>query len=104
MGRKKRKQTTKLEAERLHAKQRFLERYGINFNRHMRRDFEILIKTKQTHLIKKQSNRTSIHDVIYGGEVYRVVWDKKRQTVITVLPDEKSMKRVQELKESMTLG
>ncbi len=94
MGRKKKKTLTKLEAERLHAKQRFLERYGIDFNRHMRREFERLIQCYQTHLIRKQSNETSVHDVIYEGEVYRVVYDKNRKTIITVLPDEKDVSSV----------
>jgi len=82
---------TKLQAERAHCKQRFLERYGIEFNRHMRSEFEKLIQTNQTHLIKKQSNRVSIHDVIYEGEVYRVVYDKNRKTIVTVLPSDKDI-------------
>lgn len=91
MRRKKKKSKTKQQAERAHCKQRFLERYGIEFNRHMRREFERLIQTSQTHLIKKQSNRVSIHDVIYEGIVYRVVYDRNRKTIVTVLPPDQDI-------------
>ena len=88
---KKKKGKTKLEAERAHCKRRFMERYAIDFNRHMRREFERLIQYCQTHLVRKQSNRVSIHDVIYEGEVYRVVYDKSRKTIVTVLPADKDI-------------
>lgn len=85
---------TKLHSERAHAKMRFMERHNLDFNRHIRREFERLILCKQTHLIEKQSNRVSVHDVIYEGKVYRVVWDRIRKTIITTLPDKKSLIKI----------
>jgi len=86
MRAKKKKVLTKLESERIHAKQRFLERYGLDFNRHVRREFERLIICNQGYLVEKQSNRITVYDVIYEGKVYRVVYDKKRKTIVTALP------------------
>ena len=84
----KNKKKTKQESQRIHAKRRFLERYGLDFNRHVRREFERLIRCYQTHLIIQQSNRVSIHDVIYNGDVYRVVYDRNRHTIVTALPQD----------------
>ena len=87
----KKKGKNKLEAERIHCKMRFMERYGIEFSRNMRREFERLIQSFQTNLIRKQSNRVSIHDILYEGRVFRVVYDRNRKTVVTVLPEEQDI-------------
>lgn len=75
------------DAQRDHCKRRFRERYGIDFNRHVRREFVKLIQHNQCHFIEKQSNRVSVWDVIYGGQVFRVVYDKERKNIVTVFPD-----------------
>ena len=81
----------KITAERIHAKKRFLERYGLVFSKEVRLKFERLIRCHQSCIVEKQSNRISVHDVIYNGEVYRVVYDKNRKTIVTALPPEKQV-------------
>ncbi len=93
MRRKKRKKKgDKSDAQRDHAKRRFKERYGFDFNRNIRREFVGLIQHNQCHLIEKQSNRTSVWDVIYEGNVFRVVYDKQRKNIVTVFPESQSCK------------
>ncbi len=41
---------------------------------------------KHTILVKRQSNRVSVWKVFYKNEWYGVVFDSKRQTLVTVLP------------------
>jgi len=77
---------TKAKAQTRHAKRRAMERYGITMNT------ESLVRQIQTGqdaiFVWKQSRRVSHWDVVYKGEMLRVVYDKERQTVITVLPKE----------------
>lgn len=89
MRRKKsrKKMSDKGDAQRDHCKRRFRERYGIDFNRHLRREFVKLIQTHQCHFVEKQSNRVSVWDLIYEGDVFRVVYDKQRKNIVTVFPD-----------------
>ena len=84
MQRRKKSRTNK---QRNHAKRRFKQRYGIDFNQQMRQEFRRLIQSNQCVLVEKQSNRISIWDVTYEGNVYRIVYDKQRKNVVTVLPE-----------------
>lgn len=85
---KRKHKMTKSNSETFHAKRRFKERYGIEFNKEMRKEMIRLIQMSQSHLVEVQSRRVTVRDVIYGGEVYRVVYDSIRQNIITVLPKE----------------
>lgn len=89
MRRKKgrKKMSDKGDAQRDHCKRRFKERYGIEFNRHLRREFVQLIQHNQCHFVEKQSNRVSVWDLIHEGNVFRVVYDKQRKNIVTVFPD-----------------
>jgi len=84
MQRRKKSRTNK---QRNHSKRRFRQRYGIDFNQQMRQEFRRLIQSNQCVLVEKQSNRISIWDVTYEGNVYRIVYDKQRKNVVTVLPE-----------------
>ena len=101
MRRKKKKIKTKSDAQRAHAKKRFKERYGIEFNRHMRREFVKLIQHNQCHFIERQSSRITVWDLIYEGQVFRVVYDSKRQNIVTVIPDEKQAAKEKEEKKQI---
>lgn len=77
---------TKTEAQREHCKKRFLERFGINFNKTVRHHFLNEIHSGHSTCIGFQSNRIKVHDVYYNGNIYRVVYDKIRDNIVTVLP------------------
>jgi hypothetical protein len=84
----KKKKKSKSESQRIHAKRRFLERHGINFTRHLRREFVKLIQTHQCHFVERQSHRVTVWDLIHEGEVYRVVYDSRTSNIVTVYPKE----------------
>lgn len=74
--------------QRIHAKRRFLERYGMTFST---RDLDAIvsqIKTGQASFISRQSLRVTIWDVFYCGTLMRVVYDKNTKNIVTVFPHE----------------
>ena len=68
-----------------HARERFAERYGVNFNKKMRKTFIEMIKTGKASLIEKQSNRVSKYTVFYESILYWVIYDRVRENIVTVL-------------------
>ena len=79
---------SKKHAQRHHAKQRALQRYGWQFNRH---DLNLLAKRIQrgdARFVEKQSNRVTVWDIDINGETARVVYDKLRGQIVTFLPKE----------------
>ena len=69
-----------------HAKKRAEERYGVNLNKHARREIVQMIKSQQADFVSKQSNNRSLWRVTYQGEPLNVVYDRQRGTMCTVLP------------------
>jgi AICAR transformylase/IMP cyclohydrolase PurH len=71
-----------------HAKQRAEERYGINLNKHARREIVKMIQenSEQAQFVEKQSNSRSLWKVNYRDTSLNVVYDKSRSTLATVLP------------------
>lgn len=69
-----------------HAKKRAEERYGVNLNKHTRREIVSKIQSNQAKFVAKHSNNRTLWKVPHGEETLNVVYDKKRQTVCTVLP------------------
>ena len=80
------KPLSKKQCERLHARKRFFERYGLNFNNKIERLFLQIIKDGKARLVERQTNRVIILDVYYKLKPYRIVFDKKRKAIITALP------------------
>lgn len=76
---------TKREWETNHARKRFFERYGKNFNKAMRKTFISMIQTGKASLIEKQSNRVSKYSVFYENELYWVIYDSNRKNIVTAL-------------------
>lgn len=71
--------------QRIHAKQRLEERYDLKLNRH---DIKVLVSKIQcgnARFIRKQSNRVTHWMVNYLGKEIHLVYDKKRQNIITAL-------------------
>lgn len=71
-----------------HFLRRLNERYNIRFKAS---DIPNIVKKIQSHdftLVRKQSNRVSIHDVEIDGRKIRLVYDKIRKLPVTALqPD-----------------
>jgi len=79
---------SKKKAQQRHARKRFAERYGVVFDPRLERDFIQIIQSGDARFVEKQSNRVSLFDITMGEEVFRVVYDKERKTIVTVLPKE----------------
>ena len=77
----------KARCQNIHARQRFRKRHGIEFTRKMSRDIIKQIQMGKATFVESQSNRISIFDVTHECIQYRVVYDKNRKTIVTVLPN-----------------
>ena len=81
----------KLQSERIHAKHRAKERFGLDLNRHDLRELVKQIQNGKAEHIETQSNRVSIKRVKFEDKFYTVAYDKNRQTIITFLPEEEQV-------------
>mgnify|MGYP001573490344 CR=1 FL=1 len=78
----------KTKALRAHAKLRALQRYDLDLTAKMRRRIvEDIQQHKSIHL-DTQSHRVSIHLVEIEERDIRVVYDRTRKEIVTVLPPE----------------
>jgi hypothetical protein len=84
--RKRRVKGDKRKSQSIHARKRFIQRYAIDFTKSMEQEVIAEIRCGRAPLFDKQSLRVSIYDVYYKGSVMRVVYDKKRNVIVTVLP------------------
>lgn len=71
-----------------HAKQRAEERYNLNLNKQARHEIVQMIQTNQAEFVGKESNTRSLWRVQYQDQSLNVVYDKARNTMCTVLPQE----------------
>ncbi len=71
-----------------HAKKRAEERYGINLNKDARREIVQKIQTNQAEYVTRVSNNRSLWKVPYQEKTLNAVYDKARQTLCTVLPED----------------
>ena len=81
----------KTQCQRVHAKQRCFERYGESINRDDLDEIAKMILSKdavRARLVEKQSMRVSIWIVLFRNKEMKVVYDKKRGTVVSFLPME----------------
>ncbi len=74
----------KIQALRLHAKRRALERYNFDLNRNTRKEIIAGIQQNKYKFLERTSNRTTVW-LVHG---MRVVYDKSRKELITFLPPE----------------
>lgn len=93
---------SKSDSQRIHAKRRFDERYGIKLTQFVWDNLLHKINTRQVKLVKKQSLRVFIYDIdlplrekdITGFGVsagianVRVVFDKFRGNIVSALPQD----------------
>lgn len=69
-----------------HAKKRAEERYGLNLNKHARREIVQMIQSNKAEFVAKESNNRSLWRVSYENQSLNVVYDRLRSTMCTVLP------------------
>ena len=84
---------SKAESQRVHTKTRMLQRYGIELNRRSYQEIANPIRDrgvngpKNSRFVDRQSNRITRWFVRYKGRWFPVVYDSKRKTVVTILPE-----------------
>lgn len=71
-----------------HLKRRWLERVGSNMNQKLHDQIVIMIKHGESKIVRKTSNRVTIHAVTVDGKEHTVAYDKLRKQLVTVLPKE----------------
>lgn len=76
----------KAQSQRVHAKRRLDERYGMEINRHQIRDLVAQIQSGKAEHVETQTNRLSIKTVCFNGVKIPVAYDKQRKTIVTFFP------------------
>ena len=90
----KQKRNRKKRDQWFHAKQKFIERKGIDLTKKLNDELINIIYSKpnKRKLIKKQSNRISIYDISYKEDIFRLVFDRFRKSIVTILPEDEEIK------------
>ena len=86
--RRKASTRTKAKSQVVHAQRRALERYGLNVNEKTNRQFVNMIQAGKATLLQKQSLRVAKYRIEFEEKTYIVIYDRKRKTIVTFLPDE----------------
>lgn len=81
-------------SQRKHAKKRLSERYGIQATTQFLKNLVAYIKNGResypdgtsVSLIERQSLRVAKYQIVFEGESYLVVYDRKRKELVTFLP------------------
>ena len=68
-----------------HARRRFKQRFDISLNDNQYMQLINRIKNGKGEFVKRQSNRITIWDLEFEGELVRVVYDKKTTAIVTAL-------------------
>lgn len=76
----------KKKCQMIHLKYRWADRVGGSLTQKTYDDILFMIKNYKTKLIHKQSNRVSIHEVKIENKTIKVVYDKLRSQIVTVIP------------------
>lgn len=77
---------TKRDGQRLHAKARARQRFGIEFTSEVVRNILRQIQYEGAHRLAVISNTRSVFQVEACGKVLAVVYDNTRKSICTVLP------------------
>ena len=75
-----------------HVKRKFWLRWNIDLTDELHRRFVEMIKNREGELIEKQSNRVWVWKIKYKEKAMTVVYDKTRNSLITVLPENVDIK------------
>lgn len=80
-----------------HARRRFKARFDISLNDNQYKQIVNRIKKGRADFVRRQSNRVTIWDLDFEGQLIRVVYDKKTSAVVTALyPDGKPLETIGE--------
>lgn len=71
-----------------HAKKRWFERTGEPLTAESHSQIVAMIQRGESKVYDKQSHRVTVHLVNLSGKEWRVVYDKTRKQIITILPKE----------------
>lgn len=102
MGLKKliRKSKGKRKNQIKHARRRFKQRFDISLNDNQYIQLINIIKKGKAIFVRRQSNRVTIWDLQFEGELIRVVYDKKTTAIVTALyPDKEALETFGERSE-----
>ena len=75
---------------RVHARQRAVQRYGVNISNRKRREIIGMIHFGVGKFVKRRSVRVTEWEISLGGETLRVLYDKTRKEIVTFLPPKSS--------------
>lgn len=80
---------SKSQAQQIHARRQFRRRRNIDFTSELHHQVVEMISTHdaRARFLEKQSNRVSVWEVPVSGISCRVVYDRKRRNIVTVLPE-----------------
>ena len=78
---------TKQQCQNVHARRRFIQRFGIPLTKELKLQLLTMIHKGHCQFIEKQSNRISLFDLYIpdNGTKIRVVYDKIRHNIVSVL-------------------
>ena len=73
-------------SQRIHAKRRAFQRYGLVFTKAVRNDVKARIKNNKGKFLYRQSRRISVWQIDYDNKQLKVVYDTLRGEIVTFLP------------------
>jgi len=79
---KRKKINSKKEAQRHHFEMRTLQRVGQVLNQ---KELIWKIQNGELEFIERQSNRVSLFRYVINGTAYKIVYDRQRKQVVTIL-------------------
>ena len=71
--------------QKAHFCRRMKERFGVSVSSNVYQQFVKIIQKQQATFVERQSLRVTVWDINYENETIRVVYDSKRQKVVTAL-------------------
>jgi len=72
----------------VHAIRRCYQRHGFRLSRRRYKELIDQIKGGDAELVEIQTNRVSVYKTLCKGEEIHVVYDSKRETIASILPQE----------------
>lgn len=73
--------------QRVHAKRRASERYGLIINKEMLKECIAMIQNNKAKFLCKTSRTRSLFELTIQGKCVKVVYDKIRKNIATFLPE-----------------
>ena len=73
-----------------HSRRRAIERYGLDIGRCSQEAIANLIRGGRGVFLKRCSNRVSEWEVLCEGNLLRVLYDRKRRALVTILPPKRT--------------